>query len=286
MMTPQPRPKESSHSMDASDREDRPGSPLVTRFVGRCGLAIRRFKVRATVQAPWRTWTAIVGVALSVAILLVVTGLALGIAGPAGGTGDGQTYWIVPESSNDGSLLVSSSSTRFGVAHESIELIERIDGVRYATPVLVEIMPVESPDGTREHVAVIGIVPQDGASVFGLSTEGLTPGTPFYADGQYDGEWTGDAVVSLGAAELTGASEGTSLAPVSAEGDREFTIRRIDRSGSSGIFRTFPSSSYSLRSYSRSRVLPNSTTRIDSWSRPSPEPRNQLSEACMSSQRW
>lgn len=178
------------------------------RWRGVVGLAVRRFWRRATAIAPRQVAFTISGIAIPVALLVIVTSISFGLA--AGGTIQSQDvdYWVVPESGAS-SPVVSVGGPSFGAVHEvSARLNERED-VRYASPVLLELVRVGSGSGA-EYVIAIGVVP--GASpveLAGASTAGLTPGDPHYADGTYNGTWTDEAVLSHAASTLleTGAGE-------------------------------------------------------------------------------
>lgn len=92
-----------------------------------------------------------------------------------------------------------------------------------------------------QYVVVLGVVPGgDGQRVAGLPVRGLTDGDPYYADGSYDGRWTGEAVVSESAAESLAPdgvrlSTGAELVVNETDGERRFTVGEVAEAGGPGI---------------------------------------------------
>jgi putative ABC transport system permease protein len=163
-------------------------------------------------------------------------------------------YWVVPEGATLDTIAVSVDGPRLGEVHAITDDLAGDDRVGYATPVLVQLVPVRPtpatpPDGpssgasagtspnattgtpsnatatprnasTREYVVFVGVVgppdstqPQRNRSVAGVPVDPLTPGDPYYANGTYDGEWTGEVVLSGAAAEVLNASAGDDVTP-------------------------------------------------------------------------
>ena len=179
------------------------------RFAGWCGLAVRRVRTRAFATAPGRIGASVAGVAIAVALLLVVTGLAIGMVAPATGVG-GDEYWIEPES-GAGSPLVATGDPQLGEAHEAAERIRATDGVEAATPVLIEVLSVETDAGDRERLVAVGVHPDAGIDVYGISPTAI-------ADDDR-------VVASDGAASLLSAERGDRLA---VGGDRELRIAGVE----------------------------------------------------------
>lgn len=177
------------------------------RFVGWLGLAGRRVYTRAVATAPGRIGASVAGVAIAVALLLVVTGLAVGMVVPATGVG-GDEYWVVPGGEAD-SPLVSAGDPQFGEASEATERMRAIDGVEAASPVLTELMAVET-DGAREYVVVVGVRPDAGVDVYGLSPAAI--GGP------------DEVVLSAATASTLGVETGDSLSL----GGRDVTVAAVD----------------------------------------------------------
>ena len=152
------------------------------------------------------------GVALAVALMVSVTGVAVGLAAGSTVQGEGVDYWVVPEGGSASSIAVSVEGPRLGAVHSTAEEIAADDRVRFATPVQLQILRVTNGE-TTEYVLLAGIIPPgESQEVLGLPTGALTTGDPHYADGTYDGPWTGEAVLSDAAAELLSAEVGTELA--------------------------------------------------------------------------
>ncbi len=183
----------------------------------------------------------VVGVAMAVALLLIVTGLAIGIAAPATGAGNAGDYWIVSETSGDSSPLVATGDPQFGGVHGANERIRGNDDVRTSTPLLVDVLRLETDAGTTEYVVAIGVVADaDGQTVMGLSTDAMTAGDPLYADGTYDGEWTGEVVLSEGAATLLETETGDTLTVAGHATNRTFTTTGIEASETGNVMGTAP----------------------------------------------
>lgn len=178
------------------------------RFVGWLGLAGRRAYTRAVATAPGRIGASVAGVAIAVALLLVVTGLAVGMVVPATGVG-GDEHWVVPGGEAD-SPLVSTGDPQFGEASEATERMRAIDGVEAASPVLTELMAVETGAGAREYVVVVGVRPDAGVDVYGLSPAAI---------GGAD-----EVVLSAGTASTLDVEPGDALSL----GGRDVTVAGVD----------------------------------------------------------
>ncbi|WP_202932751.1 ABC transporter permease [Halorussus salinus] len=170
------------------------------------------------------------GVAIAIALMLIVTGVALGLSSQTTVGGDSVDYWITPEAGSTSTMVVSTEGPQFGAVHATTERLTRNEEVAYATPVLMHAMEMHTPGGEDEskYIIVIGVVAQSDVEVAGLSAGPLTPGDPYYANGSYNGTWTEEAVVSPAAAELLGATNGTSLIPTrGAQGNQTLTVSSI-----------------------------------------------------------
>jgi len=183
----------------------------LARWRGIAGLGVRRVVDRATRTDSRQLTLSIAGIAVSVALMLLVTSVALGLA--TGGSVSGTTadYWILPDGSAD-SVVTPVEGQQLGRVHDVTGRIERMDGVSHATPLLASVMRVETAGDDTEYVLVVGIVPDEAHDrVVGFSPASLTPGDPYYANGTYDGERTGEAVLSVEAATTLNRSTGDSL---------------------------------------------------------------------------
>lgn len=164
------------------------------------------------------------GVALAVALMVSVTSVAVGLASGSTVQSDGVDYWIVPEGGSASSIAVSVEGPRLGAVHKTAARIQSDDRVTLATPVQLQILRFSAGD-TTEYVLVAGVIaPQESNQVVGLPTDSLAPGDPHYANGSYNGSWTGEAVLSSAAAEVLEVESGATVSP--AGSDRSF--RAVD----------------------------------------------------------
>lgn len=186
-------------------------SRRLTRWMGLLGVSLRRTATKATRTAPRQTAISVAGVAVAVALMLVVTATGLGLVQGTTVRGDAVDYWVVPESSGAATMVVSTDAPQLGDVHGKSEVLMEDDRVEYATPVQISVVQVRS-GGTSEYVLAVGIVPSPELDdVAGLSPAPLSPGDPYFDSGNYDGEWTGEAVLSESAADRLGVSQGASF---------------------------------------------------------------------------
>ncbi|QCW02917.1 ABC transporter permease [Natrinema pallidum] len=183
-----------------------------TRWRGVIGLTLSRWWRRATRTTRGRIASTVAAVALTIAFLVVVTGIALALADGGMATADDADVRITPEESGTLSSVDGVEGPRLGATNERAAAIRSRDGVEHASPVLVETARLESTDGDPRTVRLIGFVP-DGESrtVAGLPTTALEPGDPHYANGSYDGPRNRELVLSPTAAERLDATAGDEL---------------------------------------------------------------------------
>lgn len=196
-------------------------------FAGLVGVGLRRLAGRLRSGNRRRVLLSVTGVALAVALLVVVSGISLGLASSNTVYGSGVDYWIVPESASASTMAIDVGSAQLGAAHPTSERIAGIDGVDAVTPVRTSLVRLQAGNAS-EYVVLLGVLPQSGVSVAGLSTAHLTPGDPYYANGSYDGEWTGELVLSEGAAGLLNATNGSAVG-VAGEANASFTVVDVQR---------------------------------------------------------
>lgn len=211
------------------------------RRAGHVSLAFRRIIGRFRI-APQRVLLTVLGVAIAVGLMVTVTGVSLGLASQSVVQSDGVDFWLVPEESTVSSIAISTDSLQLGDVHDVSARIEADDRVTYSTPVLLELLPVrDEATGDRKYVLAVGIVaPPDGRPFNGVSTVALTPGDPHYANGQYDGPWTGQVVANDGTARLANLSTGSTMAVDSGESNRSFTVANVSQGGFSNAAGTVP----------------------------------------------
>ncbi|PCR92724.1 ABC transporter permease [Natrinema ejinorense] len=198
---------------DERDGRGRADGPRRTRWLGIVGVTLRRWWQRATGTTVGRIASTIAAVALTIALLVVVTGIALALADGGVASTDDADIRVTPEASGTLSSVDGVEGPRLGATNERAETIRSAGGVEHASPVLLETVRFESSDGDPRPVRLVGVVPDDEPrTVAGLSTAALKPGDPHYANGSYDGRLTREIVLSPTAADRLGASVGDELA--------------------------------------------------------------------------
>lgn len=209
------------------------GIERLQRLLGVVQLSFRRTYTRATRTAPGRTWLSVGGVALAVGLMVVVAGIGVGIATQSTVYSENVDYWITPETDGSSSALVDTNSPQFGSVHPTAANLSRMETVEYASPVLQQPLRLKTDDGDAENVLAIGIVGHpEFTQIADVTTDGLTPGDPYYETGT----WTGEVVLSSGAAELLSASESDSLKITRPAGsaNRSFTVTTVDSGDQQG----------------------------------------------------
>jgi len=207
---------------------------VIARWRGLIGVVGRRVFVRAVRTAPQRTGLAVAAVATAIALMLLVTGVSLGLATQSTVYGDSTDYWIVPDSGTTLTTVLTVDDPQLANVHTTSARIDQFDGADASTPVLIELVRMRAPqsDGP-EYVLAIGVVPDGGStSISGVSTPALESGDPYYAGGSYDGEFTGEVVLSPAAADILNASSDDSLTVESqATGERvTFAVAAVSES--------------------------------------------------------
>lgn len=206
------------------------------RWRGLIGLGIHRVRQQAFETETRQTVLSIAGVAISVALVLLVTSVGLGLATQSSVASSDTDYWIIPEGTAS-SAVVSVEGQRLGKVHTANARIERIDGVTHSTPVLLSLSRFNI-SGEKKYVLAVGVIPGvANRSVVGVSTGDLTPGDPYYANGSYNGTRTGEAVLSSGAATTLGVSRGeqVTVASGASSANRTFSVRSVRESQGVGI---------------------------------------------------
>jgi putative ABC transport system permease protein len=197
----------------------------LVRWVGLLSVGGRRAIARATHTARQRVRFSVLGIAIAIALLVVVTGIGLGLATGATVYDDDIDYWVVPEDGGERSSLVATDGPQFAAVHATTDQLRANEDIESATPVLSEVLRVTSEDGA-EWVLVVGVINGPGLeSITGVDTTPLTDDDPYYANGRYDGEWTGEIVLSGGAADLLGVTEGDA---VTVDDNESFSVTAVD----------------------------------------------------------
>lgn len=197
------------------------------------GIAAYRVAGRFRI-APQRVLLSVVGVGLAIGLMVAVTGVSLGLASQSVVESDGVDYWIVPEQANVESIAISAGGVQLGDVHSTSAEIGSDERVDYATPVLIELLPVrDATTGERKYILTVGVIPQPDTEVLGLPGGAMEPGDPHYNDGSYDGPWTGEAVLNDAAATVTNTSTGSSLALAQSSGNRSLMVTNVSEGGTS-----------------------------------------------------
>lgn len=211
-------------------------TPRIRRFLSACGLGVRRVVGRLRGTAPGRTAVCVAGVAVAVALLLVVTGVSIGLAAGTTVESEGIDYWIVPDEEGSGTVPLEAEGARLSGVHEVTDRLRADDRVDYVSPVALRPLRLENPrTGNATYVVAVGVIPsEDSRRVADMDVSALDTAYTHYADGTYDGEWSGDAVVSPGVAADLGVEAGS---PVDVGGtDRSLTVVAVnDREMAAGV---------------------------------------------------
>ncbi|WP_306052063.1 FtsX-like permease family protein [Natronococcus wangiae] len=216
-------------SHDSKPDDEATGSRFA-RWRGLLAVALASVRTQ-TVAARGRTLATICIVALIVANLLLVTGVALALADDDPVDHDADLR-IVPDDNDVHSSVTGVEGTRLGESHDRAATIAEREGITHATPMLAEPLKVENPEsGRSEYILVVGIVPgEEPMTAAGLPTDSLEPGDAHYADGAYDGSPTGEIVLSTAAADSLEADADGALVLDSENGELEtqYTVTAIE----------------------------------------------------------
>lgn len=182
------------------------------RIVAVAGLGIGRVRGKLAGRASNRVLLSVTGVAIAVLLMTTISGVALGLASQTAVQSEDVDYWIVPEGGSVDTIAVSTDGPRLGDTHRIAGELNPDDRIEHATPVLLQIVPVDSSDG-RQFVLFAGVIaPRKGSTrIAGVPTTALSPGDPYYNAGGYNGTWTGEAVLNPAAAEVLNRSQGETV---------------------------------------------------------------------------
>ncbi|QFU82253.1 ABC transporter permease [Natronorubrum aibiense] len=197
----------------------------LTRWVGIIRVGVRQTISRATQTDQTRIRFSILGVVVVIALLVTVTGIGIGLATGTTVYDDDVDYWVVPESDGERSSLLATDQPQFGSVHETTGQIRATDDVTFTSPVLSQVVRLEVGDKS-EYVLAIGVINSPGFDrIAEVSTTGLTDNDPYYANGSYDGDWTGEIVLSRSASSLLEADSGDR---VTVAGNDSFVVTATD----------------------------------------------------------
>lgn len=202
-----------------------------SRWAGLIGVGWRRVHHRLSHGGGRQTLVSVLGIALPVAVLLLVASVSFGLAADPS-AGEGGDYWVVPEGTS--SAVTNVESAQLGSVHPTAARVTERDDVAHTSPMVIDFVQLDVPNGQRVYVLAIGVIPSaeyDGIAP--LSTASLKPGDPYYADGGYNGTWTGEAVISESAATELAAESGTELTVNGTT--HSFTTTAVRTPGSAGL---------------------------------------------------
>lgn len=208
------------------------GSRLA-RWRGLVAIGWRRVHHRLGAGGGRQTLVSVIGVALPVALLLLVASVSLGLAVDPATSGEAD-YWVVPDGAS--SAVTTVDSAKLGGVHPTTQRVTARDDVVHASPMLIDFVKFAGADsaGSDAHVLVIGVIPaEDDSRIAPLPTDGLQSGDPYYGGGGYDGGWTGEAVLSESASQALGVEDGDELT-VSGS-DRSFTVVNVESPATAGL---------------------------------------------------
>lgn len=204
----------------------------LTRLRGLVGLGIARTVGQFRHGNRNRLLLSMTGVAVAIGLMVVVTSTSLGLATQTTIYSEDVDYWIVPEQGSVSTMAVSVGGPQFGDVHETSQYLTDLQTVEYASPVSMRVVRMNARGITEpEYVLLVGVISHDGLSVAGLPAGALAPGDPYYANGSYNGPWTGDLVAAPATASILNVSEGDTLQPVGTATNRSFTVSHVARDG-------------------------------------------------------
>lgn len=199
------------------------------RRTGIVGLAIGRLRGRLVGPDAGRLRLCVIGVALAIALMIVLSGIALGLASQSTIQSEDVDYWITPEGGDTGSIVLPEDQASLGSVHEVTADLSADDRIDYASPVLIEPVRIVDPEtGNDAYVIAVGVLPADDRTISEIPIGGLDRSYPYHNDGGYDGEWTGDTIVTDAAIEILGAENPQQLSAYGGGGEYELTV--VDRS--------------------------------------------------------
>ena len=172
-------------------------SSRLRQLGGISGLGVRRVVGRLRTGARGRTLVSITGVALAVALLVIVTSLSAGLAGGATVQSEDIDYWIVPDESGAGSVPLNAEGAQLSEVHRITAQLRADSRIDYATPVAITPIQLQNPTtDERTYVLALGVIPESGRHVAGLNTTPLAGSYAHHQNGSYAGPWTGEMVIS------------------------------------------------------------------------------------------
>lgn len=193
-------------------------------------FAVQRLTGKLVGPSARRLILTLLGVTVAIMLMTTVTGVALGLSSQSAVQADNVDYWVVPEGGDLTTIAASTDGPRLGATHQLTAQLRTDSRVTYATPVLLQVVSVRNPAAeTDAYVLLVGVIPpsETDTRIASLPTAPLTPGDPYYANGSYNGSWTGELVASSAAADVLNASHGDQLSVRSAPDGRSFRVTAV-----------------------------------------------------------
>lgn len=220
--------------MGAEQPSDPPETTgTLRRWAGVVGFALRRLFARSRHTASREFLSTLCLVALAIALLIVVSGISLTLADESTVESEAADLRVVPAEQSSLSPIVDAGQPRVHDVHARTAQISSHERVTAATPVLIEGVRLRAPDSSQPvEVLAIGVIPGPASPpVAGLATSRLGDGDPHYANGSYDGRYTGDVLLSAAAAEQLNATTDDPLllqSQTAGPSNEEYTVTAID----------------------------------------------------------
>jgi putative ABC transport system permease protein len=215
-------------------------SDRLSRIRGILGFAVRRTAARLRGADRTQILLSIGGVAIAVALLLLVTSVGVGLSASETVRASNADYAIMPVGGS--SAVTDVGRAKLGRAHEVTSDLSAHENIDHATAMRSTTLPVRiagggnTSRGESTRLLVVGVTStrEDGV-IAGLPTEGLSREDTHYADGAYNGSFTGEAVLSESAAGRLNATRGTTLRPTQSGGNRTFQVAAVNEPRRGGL---------------------------------------------------
>lgn len=154
----------------------------------------------------WRTFFTSFAIALAVSMMILLISVGVGLKqGTAMLYEKDVDYWIIPKDSSVTDIVSNSEKTMLGDVHQSVGNISSNPDIRYATPVLNEMLYASNKEETM-LILGLGLIPGNN-NTFPIPTHSLTQGDPLF-DGKAG---TGEILINEKTARLFNLKIGDSL---------------------------------------------------------------------------
>lgn len=199
----------------------------ITRAIGFLLLGLRRLGSQVFRSRGKRIRYTITGVAAAIALLVVITGISLGLATSTTVYDDDIDYWVVSGEDTVDSPLVDTNDPQFAGVHDAHDAIAAIDGVDTTTPVLSYPYSVESASES-DYALVHGIIDTpDRDSFLGIDTDPL----PEYPAEYSQNDTSNIAVLSATTSNLLNATVNDTIEIA----NDEYTVVGVDDDATGGF---------------------------------------------------